>query len=50
MPLHLINLGINVPIQFCYLAVVLGYIAVTIFQHWVVGRVNSKYEPKEVSE
>ena len=54
MPLHLINLGITIPVQFCYLAVVLGYIIVTIFQHWVVGKVNSKYDPiittKEVSK
>lgn len=37
MPAHLVNLGINLPDFLCLPAVILGYIAVTMFQCWVVN-------------
>lgn len=44
MPMHLVNLGLDIPAAFCYIAVVSGYIAVTIFQHYVVDNYTKKRE------
>jgi hypothetical integral membrane protein (TIGR02206 family) len=42
MPLQLIKVGINVPSYLCLLAVVVGYLLVTIFQHIVINNYAKK--------
>ena len=49
MPAHLINyLGMNLPDWLCLPSVIIGYIAVTYFQYWVVNKTIKYYEIKKM--
>lgn len=51
MPVHLLNVGFNIPTIFCFAVVAIGYIIATIIQHLVVTKYEENiYNKKSVKE